>query len=82
MSLVGPRPHLPREVALYDERQGNRLRVQPGLLCFREILGRSNMTFEEWVELDLLYIEHRCLRTDLLILLRTIPSVLAADGAY
>lgn len=82
MSLVGPRPQLPQEVALYSERQSQRLAVQPGLLCFREVLGRSNMTFEEWVELDLLYIEHRSLRTDLLILLRTIPSVLAGEGAY
>jgi lipopolysaccharide/colanic/teichoic acid biosynthesis glycosyltransferase len=82
MSLVGPRPHLPREVALYTGRQEERLNVQPGLLCFREILGRSNLSFEDWVNLDLLYIEHRSLRTDFLILLRTIPSVLAAEGAY
>ncbi|MDX1933047.1 MAG: sugar transferase [Capsulimonadales bacterium] len=82
MSLVGPRPHLPREVNYYTDPQKGRLAVQPGLLCLREILGRSNMTFEEWIELDLLYIRHRCLRTDLMILARTIPSILAADGAY
>jgi lipopolysaccharide/colanic/teichoic acid biosynthesis glycosyltransferase len=82
MSLVGPRPHLPSEAALYTERQQLRTQVQPGLLCFREVFGRSKMTFEEWVELDLLYIEHRSVRTDLLILMRTIPAVLSAEGAY
>jgi lipopolysaccharide/colanic/teichoic acid biosynthesis glycosyltransferase len=82
MSLVGPRPHLPKEVAMYTPRQEDRLRVQPGLLCFREVFGRSKMDFEQWVELDLLYIEHRSLWTDLRILLRTIPAVLSAEGAY
>jgi lipopolysaccharide/colanic/teichoic acid biosynthesis glycosyltransferase len=82
MSLVGPRPHLPKEVAMYSPRQSDRLRVQPGLLCFREVFGRSKMDFEQWVELDLLYIEHRSLMTDLRIMLRTIPAVLSAEGAY
>ena len=82
MSLVGPRPHLPREVALYSERQRPRTSVQPGLLCFREVFGRSELSFEEWVELDLLYIQYRCFRTDWLILMRTIPAVLSAEGAY
>jgi lipopolysaccharide/colanic/teichoic acid biosynthesis glycosyltransferase len=81
MSLVGPRPHLPSEVACYTERQCRRLQVQPGLLCFREVFGRSNMAFQEWVELDLLYIEHRSLRTDWQILMRTLPAVLSAEGA-
>ena len=82
MSLIGPRPHLPREVALYTERQHDRLKVQPGLLCLREVLGRSNMTFEQWVELDLLYIQYRSFQTDMRILLRTIPAILKAEGAY
>ncbi|GAB4466709.1 MAG: exopolysaccharide biosynthesis polyprenyl glycosylphosphotransferase [Armatimonadaceae bacterium] len=82
MSLIGPRPHLPKEVADYDERQENRLNVQPGLLCFREVLGRSNMTFEQWVELDLLYVEYRSWRTDMAILGRVLPAVLSAEGAY
>jgi lipopolysaccharide/colanic/teichoic acid biosynthesis glycosyltransferase len=81
MSLVGPRPHLPKEVECYTERQLPRLTVQPGLLCFREVFGRSNMGFEQWVELDLLYIEHRSFRTDMQILMRTIPAVLSAEGA-
>lgn len=82
MSLVGPRPHLPREVEQYSERQKGRLAVQPGLLCFREVLGRSNVTFEQWVEWDLLYVRHRGLRTDLWILARSVPAVLMADGAF
>jgi lipopolysaccharide/colanic/teichoic acid biosynthesis glycosyltransferase len=82
MSLVGPRPHLPREVAKYTGRQAERLSVQPGLLCLREVFGRSKMTFEEWINLDLLYIEHRSVATDTMILLRTIPAVLMAEGAY
>jgi lipopolysaccharide/colanic/teichoic acid biosynthesis glycosyltransferase len=82
MSLVGPRPHLPREVDLYTERQKERLTVPPGLLCFREVTGRSNMTFEQWMELDLLYIQYRSFQTDMRILMRTIPAVLKGEGAY
>ena len=82
MSLVGPRPHLPKEVDTYTERQRLRLSVQPGLICLREVCGRSNLSFERWVEMDLLYIEYRSLRTDLRILLRAIPAVLSGDGAY
>lgn len=82
MSLVGPRPHLPSEVALYTERQTQRLLVQPGLLCLREACGRSKISFERWIEMDLLYIEYRSLGTDLKILLRAIPAVIKGDGAY
>ena len=82
MSLIGPRPHLPREVDLYEERQQNRLSVPPGLVCLREVHGRSNLTFEQWVELDLLYIQNRSICTDLSILLRLVPAVLKGDGAY
>lgn len=82
MSLIGPRPHLPREVELYEERQQNRLCVPPGLICLREVHGRSNLTFDQWVELDLLYIQNRSIGTDFSILLRLIPAVLKGDGAY
>lgn len=82
MSVVGPRPHLPREVALYAPRQERRLSVQPGLVCLREVCGRSNLTFDQWVELDLLYIENRSLRMDLGVLLRLVPAVLRGEGAY
>ena len=82
MSLIGPRPHLPREVDLYVGRQKQRLLVQPGLVCLREVHGRSNLTFEQWIELDLLYIENRSICTDLSILAQLVPAVLKGDGAY
>jgi len=82
MSLVGPRPHLPREVAAYREASHHKRNgVTPGLLCLREVQGRSNLTFEQWIALDLLYIEHQGLRTDLWILIRALPAVLRAEGA-
>jgi lipopolysaccharide/colanic/teichoic acid biosynthesis glycosyltransferase len=82
MSLVGPRPHLPSEVARYREDQRVRLSVAPGLICLREVTGRSNLTFERWIETDLLYIQSRSLSTDLKILWRAIPAILKGDGAY
>lgn len=82
MSLVGPRPHLPEEVASYTERQRRRLSVRPGLVCLREVYGRSHVSFDRWVEMDLLYIKHRSILTDLHILLRAVPVVLKGDGAY
>lgn len=82
MSLVGPRPHLPEEVANYTDRQRQRLAVQPGMVCLREVSGRSRLSFERWIEMDLLYIQRRSLVTDLHILLRAVPVVLKGDGAY
>jgi lipopolysaccharide/colanic/teichoic acid biosynthesis glycosyltransferase len=82
MSLVGPRPHLPSEVALYTPEQYVRLSVQPGLVCMREVTGRSELTFDRWIETDLQYIACRSLRTDLSILLRLVPAVIGARGAY
>lgn len=82
MSLVGPRPHLPSEVAQYEAHQHRRLTVQPGLVCLREIHGRSELTFERWIELDLQYIACRSLRTDLGILIKLVPAVLCGRGAY
>lgn len=82
MSLVGPRPHLPAEVDQYAPEQKARLLVQPGLICLREVSGRSNLSFEQWVELDLIYIRTRSLGTDLRILLKAVPAVLKADGAF
>ncbi len=82
MSIIGPRPQLPREVDLYTPIQKNRLLVQPGLFCLREVFGRSAVGFEQWIALDLLYIERRGLRTDLWILAQIMPAVVRADGAY
>ncbi len=82
MSLVGPRPPLPREAAQYEEWHKKRLEVAPGMSGLWQVSGRSLLTFDEMVMLDLFYIENWSLALDLKILLRTVPSVLLADGAY
>jgi lipopolysaccharide/colanic/teichoic acid biosynthesis glycosyltransferase len=82
MSLVGPRPPLPSEVERYEDWQLQRLAVLPGLTCLWQISGRSLIGFEEWVRLDLEYIQRRGLGTDLRILLATVPTVLSGRGAF
>lgn len=82
MSVVGPRPPLPSEVAQYGERTRHRLGVPPGLTCLWQINGRSNVSFERWVELDLLYIETMSFSSDLMIVLKTVPAVLFGSGAH
>jgi lipopolysaccharide/colanic/teichoic acid biosynthesis glycosyltransferase len=82
MSLVGPRPPIPEEVAQYEPWQLRRLDVRPGITCLWQISGRSRIGFQEWMRLDLEYIRHQSLLLDLKILLRTIPAVLSREGAY
>lgn len=82
MSLVGPRPPLPNEVEKYDEYAMERLCVRPGMTCYWQIMGRSNLTFEQWMELDHRYLEKMSVWTDLKILLKTPFAVLKGDGAY
>lgn len=83
MSLVGPRPPFPEEFAGFEPWQWAKLAVTPGITCFWQVSGRSEISdFREWVRLDLAYIERWSLWLDLQILLRTIPAVLAARGAY
>lgn len=82
MSLVGPRPPLVREVQRYEVAHLRRLAVAPGLTCLWQIQGRADLDFERQVELDLEYIQARCLGLDTGILLRTVPAVLGARGAY
>jgi exopolysaccharide biosynthesis polyprenyl glycosylphosphotransferase len=82
MSLVGPRPPIPEEVAQYEPWQLRRLDVRPGITCLWQISGRSRIGFQEWMRLDLEYIRHQSLRLDAKILLRTIPAVLSREGAY
>jgi len=81
MTLVGPRPPLPSEVSQYSQYQRGRLAVVPGLTCIWQVSGRNQISFERWVELDLLYIETMSFWTDVKILAQTIPAVLRADGA-
>jgi exopolysaccharide biosynthesis polyprenyl glycosylphosphotransferase len=81
MSLVGPRPPLPREVDLYSIGDRRRLAATPGLTCFWQIGGRSEIDFKEQVNLDVLYIESQSLWLDFKILCKTIPAVLSGRGA-
>ncbi|MCA8961910.1 MAG: sugar transferase, partial [Planctomycetes bacterium] len=82
MSLVGPRPPTLDEVAKYDRWQRRRLEVTPGITCIWQVSGRCEIDFETWVRMDIEYAERRSFRFDLSILLRTIPAVLGARGAY
>lgn len=82
LSLVGPRPHLQSEIDDYPDYPMERLSVVPGLICFREIQGRSSLSFERWLETDLEYVRHRSFALDIQILLKAIPAVLFGRGAY
>ncbi len=82
MSLVGPRPALPREVSQYEYDQIRRLHAVPGITGLQQVSGRSNVDFKRWIELDLQYISEQSLWKDIEILIKTIPAVLASRGAY
>ena len=82
MTLVGPRPPLPAEVEKYEPWMLQRLEVTPGITCFWQISGRSNVTFDEWMRMDLDYIRQCSIMTDIKILVRTIPAVLFGKGVY
>jgi len=81
MSLVGPRPPIPGEVSNYEAWQRRRLSMRPGITCFWQISGRNEINFEEWMKLDLEYIDNWSLELDFKILLKTIPVVLFGTGA-
>jgi exopolysaccharide biosynthesis polyprenyl glycosylphosphotransferase len=81
MSLVGPRPPLPKEVSRYDPWQRRRLSMKPGLTCLWQVNGRNNVNFEKWMKLDLEYIDNWSLWLDTKILFKTIPAVVLAKGA-
>lgn len=81
MSLVGPRPQVEAEVALYDNAAQRRLLVKPGLTGLWQVSGRSNLTWEDSLRLDLYYVENWSLTGDIVILTRTLKAVLASDGA-
>lgn len=82
MSLIGPRPLPTYETAECDEYQLQRLLVRPGLSCYWQISGRNDISFDEWIEMDLDYIEEASVITDLKILLLTAKAVLSGKGAY
>lgn len=81
MSLVGPRPPLPREVEMYNEYQLQRLSVIPGLTCYWQIQpSRNDISFDEWMKCDIRYIEERSVKTDLKILFKTVGAVFGMEG--
>jgi exopolysaccharide biosynthesis polyprenyl glycosylphosphotransferase len=82
MAIVGPRPPVPSEVAEYERWQRRRLRMRPGLTCLWTLAGRDALDFEEWMKLDLAYIDTWSLRLDWIIMLRTVPYVLSGKGAH
>lgn len=82
MSLVGPRPPLPKEVSRYEPWQRRRLSMRPGITCLWQVSGRNKVDFNEWMELDLEYIDNWSLWLDFKILVKTIPVALFGIGAY
>jgi exopolysaccharide biosynthesis polyprenyl glycosylphosphotransferase len=81
MSVVGPRPPIPSEVEKYATWQRRRLSVRPGLTCIWQVSGRNQISFEDWMYLDMRYIDHWSLGTDLGLILKTVPVVLTGSGA-
>jgi lipopolysaccharide/colanic/teichoic acid biosynthesis glycosyltransferase len=82
MSLVGPRPHPLDDVERYDDVATRRLLARPGMTGLWQVSGRSDLDWDQAVRLDLYYVENWSLATDLLILMRTVKVVVAANGAY
>ena len=82
MSLVGPRPNLPEETEQYEEWHKKRLTVSPGITGLWQVSGRSDLTFDEMVLLDIYYVENWTITMDIGILLRSLPAVLRGRGAY
>ncbi|HYV64672.1 MAG TPA: sugar transferase [Myxococcales bacterium] len=81
MSLVGPRPPLPAEVMKYAPWQRRRLSVRPGLTCIWQVSGRSGISFEQWMYMDIQYIDHWSLLRDIQLIFQTVPAVLTGRGA-
>jgi exopolysaccharide biosynthesis polyprenyl glycosylphosphotransferase len=81
MSIVGPRPPLPSEVARYEAWQRRRLSVRPGLTCVWQVMGRSEISFQDWMLLDMRYIDHWSFARDIGLVLRTVPALLRGRGA-
>jgi len=82
MSLVGPRPSLPQEVAAYTPYERQRLKIVPGITCYWQVGGRSNLSFSEWVELDLKYIRERSLFIDFKLIVKTFFVLFGSKDAY
>jgi lipopolysaccharide/colanic/teichoic acid biosynthesis glycosyltransferase len=82
MSMVGPRPTVLEEISLYKAWQRRRFSMKPGITCLWQIMGRNKLNYEEWIKLDLEYLDNWSFWLDLKIFLKTIPVVLFGIGAY
>ena len=82
MSIVGPRPALPSEVSKYQTNDRKRLQTKPGLTCLWQIGGRSDLSFEQQIELDVKYLSKKSLAEDIAIVVKTVPAVITGKGAY
>jgi lipopolysaccharide/colanic/teichoic acid biosynthesis glycosyltransferase len=81
MSLVGPRPPIPSEVAQYERWQRRRLSLRPGITCIHEVVAREDIDFDRWMKLDLEYIDNWSFTLDIKILTRTIFAVFKGTGS-
>jgi exopolysaccharide biosynthesis polyprenyl glycosylphosphotransferase len=81
MSLVGPRPNLPREVEKFTEEQKRKLIAKPGLTCYWQIMGRNSIDFEDWMKLDIKYVEERNTWVDIKLIFMTVSVLFGDDGA-
>lgn len=81
MSIVGPRPAIPHEVAKYNDYQKQRLLVKPGLTCIWQVSGRNSIGFDEWIDMDLEYIEKRNLWMDIKLIFKTVGVLFGDDNA-
>ena len=82
MSLVGPRPSLPKEVAKFEEWMNERLLVKPGLTCYWQVSGRNNIDFEDWMKLDIKYVRERNFWLDIKLILKTILVLFGDENAH
>lgn len=82
MSIVGPRPTIPAQVALYSEHERQRLATKPGLTGWAQVNGRNNISWEQRIELDIWYVAHQSFTLDLKIILRTIKVLIRREGLY
>jgi len=81
MSIVGPRPSLPKEVAQFTSFQKQRLIAKPGLTCYWQVRGRSDVSFEEWMEMDIEYLAHRSIFVDIGLIFKTVGVLFGDKGA-
>ncbi|HGG0416868.1 TPA: sugar transferase [Clostridium sporogenes] len=81
MSLVGPRPNLPREVIKFTDYQKNKFLAKPGLTCYWQVMGRNNIDFEDWIELDIKYIRKRNTWEDIKLIFKTVGVLFGDDNA-